>query len=323
MKKSALALVMAGVLGATTVSAETWNMATPYPEGNFHTKNIRWFVDEVEKATGGELTIEVHSGASLFPMAQIKRALRTGQVQMAEFLISAYGNEDAIYEADSIPFFTGAEEGMKLYEVQKPMLDERFAKEGIVAIYSVPWPRNGLYTQSAFTSVDQFKGVRMRAQTAVLARLAELLAASPVDVQFVEVPQAFQTGVVEAMWTSGTTGVDTQAWDYTKYFYDIAVVSPRNVVAVNQDAWESLSEETRAKVMEIAAQAEARGWQEANDLAENAKKTLLENGMEAPEMTPELAAALQEVGGAMVKEWIEKAGPDGEALARALGKLPE
>ncbi len=138
MKKSVLALALAGALvglaGAPAANADTWNMATPYPEGNFHTKNIRWFVDEVAKATDGELKIEVHSGASLFPMAQIKRALRTGQVQMAEFLISAYGNEDAIYEADSIPFFTGAGEGKKLYELQQPLLKERFDKEGIVAI---------------------------------------------------------------------------------------------------------------------------------------------------------------------------------------------
>jgi len=44
------------VLAAGSVSAQTkWDMATPYPDGNFHTKNIRQFADEVAKSSGGKL----------------------------------------------------------------------------------------------------------------------------------------------------------------------------------------------------------------------------------------------------------------------------
>lgn len=315
------ALSGAFMVSALAASAETWTMATPYPEGNFHTENIRWFVDQVEQATNGELKIEVHSGASLFPMAQLKRALRTGQIQMAEFHLSAYGNEDPIYEADGLPFIAvGQEEGRKLYDVQKPMLDARFDKEGIVSLYQVPWPRNGFYSKEEVSSVDDFNGMRMRAQTAILAELSQQLGSNPVDVQFVEVPQAFQTGVIEAMWTSGTTGVDTQAWDYTNNFYDIGFVAPRNAVAVNRDAWEALSEETRATVLDLARQAEDRGWQKAADLADDAKKTLVENGMNTPELSPELTEAMHSIGNKMISDWVSKAGDDGAALAAAMGK---
>jgi len=323
MKSFMTAMVTAAslTLAMAPVHAETWNMATPYPEGNFHTKNIRLFAEDVAKTTDGTLEIEIHSGASLFPMAQIKRALRTGQVEMAEFLLSAYGNEDPIYEADSVPFLAVTPDEVRtLYEAQKPMLETRFEKEGIVVLYSVPWPRYGLYTKTVVSSVSDFDGMRMRAQTAILAKLSELLGAGPVDVQFVEVPQAFQTGVIEAMWTSGTTGVDTQAWDYTENFYDISVVSPRNMVAVNKRAWDALSDETRAAVLEAAARAQTRGWEEANSLAENAKKTLVENGMNTPEMSADLTASLKDVGNTMIASWIEKAGADGEAIAKALGK---
>ena len=45
--------------------------------------------------------------------------------------------------------------------------------------------------------------------------------------QVPEVPQAFITGTVDAMITSGATGVDTQAWDYLKYYYDTEAFLPQ------------------------------------------------------------------------------------------------
>jgi len=308
-------------LAPALAQAETWTMATPYPEGNFHTENVHWFADEVEKATDGSVTIDVHSGASMYPMAQLKRALRTGQIPIAEFFLSAYGNEDPIYEADSVPFFAnGQDEARKLYAAQKPMVDARLEKEGLVGLYSVPWPGNGLYTKNAVESMDDFSGMRMRAQTAILARLAELMGSNPVDVQFVEVPQAFQTGVIEAMFTAGTTGVDTQSWDYLDHFYDIAFISPRNIVAVNKGAWDGLSEEQRTAILDVARQAEERGWNRAKALEVEAKETLKANGITThDELPPEVAAAMEKIGNEMISSWVDEAGDDGKTIAQTMG----
>ena len=48
--------VWAGLLFAcaitTAASAQTkWDMPTPYPDGNFHTKNVIQFAADVDKAT--------------------------------------------------------------------------------------------------------------------------------------------------------------------------------------------------------------------------------------------------------------------------------
>ncbi len=42
---------------ASPALAETWDMPTPYGDGNFHTINIRQFADDVKAATGGALEI--------------------------------------------------------------------------------------------------------------------------------------------------------------------------------------------------------------------------------------------------------------------------
>ena len=59
---SAAALV---VCSTTAVQAETWRMATAYPEANFHTQNIQQFVNEIKEATNGQLDITVHANGSL------------------------------------------------------------------------------------------------------------------------------------------------------------------------------------------------------------------------------------------------------------------
>ena len=302
-------------------SAETWNLPNAYPDNNFHTENVRWFADEVDKATKGELTFDVHSGASMFKMAELKRALRTGQVPIAEFFLSAYGNEDSMYEADSVPFLAvGQAEAAKLYELQKPMLQKRLDKEGLVLLYSVPWPGNSLFTQIQVDSLDDFKGMKIRGQTPIVARLGELLGGVPVNVQYVEVPQAFQTGVVTGMFTAGSTGVETQAWEYTDYFYDISAFHPRNAVVVNARAWNSLPDDVRNSVQEVAIRAESRGWQKAEELHEQARTTLAEHGVQVIDPSPELQQELRKVGARMISEWVERTGPDGAELVKSMGK---
>ncbi len=85
----AAAVGAAFALAAGAVQAQTkWDMPTPYPDSNFHTKNVRQFADEVAKGTGGKLQITVHPANSLVKMAEMKRAVQTGQVPIGEMLMS-------------------------------------------------------------------------------------------------------------------------------------------------------------------------------------------------------------------------------------------
>ena len=47
--------------------------------------------------------MQLHSGASLLPMPQIKRGVQTVQIQIGEILLTAYGNEDPFFDADAVP----------------------------------------------------------------------------------------------------------------------------------------------------------------------------------------------------------------------------
>lgn len=306
-------------LGGRRAMAQTrWQFATPYQDTNFHTKNIRQFVEDVQKATNGALSIQLHTNQSLLPMPQIKRGVQQGQVQLGEVLISAYGNEDPFFEVDGIPLLAPSyDAAQKLASLARPFVEARFTRTGILPLYSVPWPPGGFYTNQPITSLDQLKGSRFRAFNTMTNRFATLIGANPTLVQAAEVPQAFATGVINAMVTSAATGVDTQAWDYSKIFTPVHFTYTLNYVFVSRRAFQGLPEAQQEALRRAAAAAEARGWEMSKVSAKEAQDTLAARGMQVVEPAPALLEGLRGISRTMTEEWIARTGEDGQKLIAA------
>src|SRR6266568_2483977 len=226
-KKLAAAAVLPFI--ATLAAAQTrWDMPTPYPDGNFHTKNAVQFAEDVAKSTGGKLQINVHSNGSLIKMPEIKRAVLTGQVPI--------------------------------------------------------------------DSVADLKGAKFRTYSPSTSRFAELMGAIPTTVQVPEIPQAFRTGLVDSMITSGATGVDTQAWDYLSHYYDTQAFLPQNMVIVNKDALAKLDALTQKALTGAARAAEERGWKTSESENERYVKTMADKGVKIVKPSARLSAEFAKIG---------------------------
>lgn len=302
----------------TAAFAETvWQMPTPYPEANFHTRNIQEFAQEVEAATNGQLKIVVHPAGSLIKHAEIKNAVRSGQVEIGEFIISNLANENAVFALDSVPFLaTSYEDARKLYEASKADLAAALEAQRMLPLFSVPWPGQGLYTDRDIETVDDVKGLRMRAYSPQTERLAQLLGAVPTQVEVPDLAQAFTTGRVNAMITSTSTGVNTSAWDYLSHFYDVSAFLPKNIVVVNARAFESLSSEHQQAVLEAAAAAEIRGWTKSEEDHAAMREVLEDNGIAVSPGSEGLNAGLRTVGEQMASEWSAEAGDQGAQILK-------
>ncbi len=310
------------VLASSAVSAQTkWDMPTPYPDGNYHTQNVRQFVEEVAKSSNGKLQIAVHSNGSLIKMPEIKRAVQTSQVPIGEFLISVLANEAAVYAFDSNPFLANSyAKAGKLWTAARPIIEKRLDAQGIRVLYSVVWPPQGFYAKKELNSIADLKSTKFRTYSPATSRLAELLGAIPTTVQQPEVPQAFKTGLVDAMITSGATGVDSQAWDYLSHFYDTQAMLTQNVVVVSKAAFGKLDAATQSALLAAGAVAETRGWKTSESLNAQHLETLASKGIKVQKPSAKLAGELEAIGKQMTDEWVKKAGPDGEAMLAAYRK---
>jgi TRAP-type C4-dicarboxylate transport system substrate-binding protein len=300
---------------ATAASAEKWDMPMAYAATNFHSEVGAEFAKCVTDGTGGSIEVVTHPSGSLFAGNEIKRAVQTGQANIGERLLSAHENENPLYGVDSIPFLVSSfDEHEKLWSIAEPKVAEALADDNLHYLYSVPWPPQGLYTKKDINSVDDLTGIKFRSYSTATARMAELTGMVPVQVEAAELSQALATGVAESFISSGATGYDRKVWEHLTNFYEVDAWLPRNAVFVNMDAWNGLDDETKAVMNECAAKASEEGLARSKDYTQFTLNGLKEGGMKVERAPESLMEGLRSIGDTMTQEWLDKAGPEGQAI---------
>jgi len=322
MKLTRLAPLFLCLASSATLAQVKWDLPAAYPANNLHTENIAQFAADVDKATGGKLKITVHANASLFKAPEIKRAVQGNQAQIGEILLSNFANEHPLFGIDVLPFIaTSYGAARKLDRAARPALEKLLASQGMMLLYTVAWPPQGLYSKKALDAATDLKGVKFRSYNPATAKIAEMFGAQPVTIQAAELSQAMATGAVESFITSGSTGVDTKAYEHLKYFYDTQAWLPKNAVIANRKAFEALDKPTQDALLKAAAEAEARGWKSSEDKTAGYLDVLRKNGMQVLPPSERMSAEFKRVGEALLEDWLKRTGADGKAILDAYGKM--
>jgi TRAP-type C4-dicarboxylate transport system substrate-binding protein len=315
MERTAAVLAFACVLVSGAAAETQWDLPTNYAASAFHTKNIVQFAADVEKATSGSLKIAVHPAGAMIKHAEIKRAVSDGKAAAGEVLISLAADEAPVYGVDSIPFLaTGYDSARKLYDAQKPYLEKQLAKEGLMLLFSVPWPPQGIYAKREIASVDDLKGLKFRSYNVMTKRIAELAGAQPTQIEVPDLPAAFASGRVDVMITSASSGAQSKAEEYLTHYMDTQAWLPRNMVFANKAAFDRLSAAEKTALIDAAKAAEERGWKLSADEMTIKTKALKDAGIVVLGPSAQLKSGLAKIGDAIAKEWAASAGGDGETI---------
>lgn len=316
--KNLLAAATMATLSFGAVAQTTWNMATPYPESEFHTRNIQQFVADVEKLSGGELKITVHSAQSLFKHPEIPRAVRSGQVEIGETLMANLSNQNPIFQADAIPFLvTGYDTAKKLWQGQRPFVEAYLKDQGMRLVYTAPWPGQGFYTRNEIKTIADMEGIKFRTYNSTTEKMVTLMKGVPTTVEAVEIPQAFSAGIVDAMVTSAATGARTEAWTFSKFYYDTQAWMPKNMIYVNEAAYNRLSPKAKQAIVDAGKTAETRGWKMSEEVFTETTN-ILKDKMQYREPSQALTKALAQIGDVMSVSWAEAVGPDAQKILAPL-----
>ena len=325
MKKLLISIIaMTAMASMTTLSlAQTkWDPPSGYGANTFQVQNLTQFATDVDKATAGKLKITVHPNASLFKANEIKRAVQSGQTQAGEFILSLFSNEAPVFGVDSIPFLaTSYADSRRLDTASRDVLTKTLAAQGIKLLYTVPWPPQSLYSKKALTKLVDLKSTKMRAYNPATSFIATAVGAQPVTIQLAELPAALATGGADNFLTSTSSSIDSKLYESVKFFYDVNAWLPRNAVVVNQKAFDALDKAGQDAVLQQAALAETRGWQ--NSEKNNADNLILlaNKGMTIDTVVGEvLKRELKPIGDTMTADWLKSAGAEGKAIIDAYNK---
>ncbi|MET3381735.1 MULTISPECIES: TRAP transporter substrate-binding protein [Variovorax] len=298
----------AGAL-STARGATVWRIATGYPLENFHTANLIAMAKDVELATQGQLHIDVYPKNSLYALNAIQSAVQDGKVEAGEVIMSSLVADLPIAGADSVPFITDSyADALRLWRIQRPLIEKAFASRGLEVLYAVPWPPQGLYSTRPLGGLGDMRGMRMRTFNANTAKIATLMGTEAVDVPATELNKALADGRIDCMMTSAVTGVESRAWQSMHYFYEINAFFPKNIVFANKKAWDAIGAPLREALKNASAAAELRGWSNSASVAAQSLEELKRSGMKIESPSYLFGRDVKRLGERFSLDWVKQVG---------------
>ena len=284
------------------------DLATVWPDGNFHTVNAKRFAAEVAKATGNAVTINVQSGGALgFKGPEQLAAVRDGLVPMADVLNNQQIGEEPVMGTEGVSFLVGSFDELKvLHKYLMPEYERIAARNNQKFLYIVPWPTQYIHLKTPITSLDNLRGVRIRSSGKATADMATLLGGAGTMMPWGEVVPALASGRIEGVATSATSGVDGRFWEFLKVAYRTNHTFSSQLVSINLDTWNKLSAADRAKIEEVAKRLQPEFWAvAAQDDATSAKK-LSDGGMQVVDPAPEMMAEMRRRTAPIKEEFLKR-----------------
>jgi len=307
------AAVLLSALATTQIAVaqddtRRWNMPTAYK--GFHTENAVSFADCVRLATNGGIDITVRGGGELLRGGKIFAALKSGEVEIGERLLSSHSYQHRVFYIDSIPFLaTSYEASEKLAIATDPAIRSVLETENLHLLYSVPWPAQGLFFKKKITNLSDMKGVKFRSYNDSIVRFSELFGMRPTWIDVDALAQSLATGVYDGLIASAKTVADRELWEVgISHYYRLNAWFPRNSVMVNLDTWRALQDDEREALTACGEISAKRGARLSREQDETNLAVLRKNGVIVEEPNEDFWADLVEkVGKQMIAEWLETA----------------
>lgn len=301
----------AAVAGGTDKLPAEISIATAYAADNFQTQNLQMFADDVRRTSKGRINFKLYPAGSLLKPAEIFTGVRDGKAVGGEMMMSSLSQEANIFGIDALPFIVSDyDDAKRLWEVSRPAVARALREKGLQLLYAVPWPGQNLYSVREIRSLIDFKGLRMRTYNQTTERIADLVGASKVTFQVIELARAIEQEKLDLMLTSSWTGVDTRAWSKLHYYYKVNAWIPKNMVFIDARLYDSLDGESRRLLQDAAQVAERRGWKMSLESDRKYESQLAANRINVSTLDFFLRSYLDRMGENLARDWLRKAGPE-------------
>ena len=222
-----------------------------------------------------------------------------------------FQNEWQIWGADGLPFLADSyDESMRLWKVQKPLMEKKLAEQGLMILYAVPWPPQGVYSKKPLASAADLKGIKLRMPgTKEWLFLGQALGATATPLAFGEVYLGLKTGTIDAQDNPLPTVRAAKFHEVTRQLVLTGHLVDGLFLVVSNKVWKSLTPAQQQR-MRQAAQAAAR-YNNDNRLKEESQLVdyFRQQGLQI--QTPDVAAFRAAVQQAYMQSDYAKVWPSG------------
>lgn len=311
-------------LTAPAAAAEKWDLYIYNPVATVAAaKGMSAIAEQIEKDTGGELSVRLHLGGSLpINTTTITQAVSDDVVQMG----------DDGYFLGNVPIggvlrlpmlIRSLGEYKKAADIMAPYLEKAFEKKGLLVLGQYLYPYQVAFSSKKLTSLAEVKGQKIRVTSPEQGEFIKRLGGVPVTLGAPEVPSALDRSIVDGVLTANTGGGNT--WkDLLRFNYRLGINYFNSVVIVNKERFNKLSPEIQAKVRKAVTDNMPLITKAMADEEDSLSKKFAEGGMTVTEPQPgDLDVGTKAIS-AYWDEWAKSKGPDAAAALKqvraALGR---
>jgi TRAP-type C4-dicarboxylate transport system substrate-binding protein len=239
-------------------------------KGDFRDRLVRKFAAEVEKRTKGGVKFEIYPGSSLMKTNAQFSAMRKGALDMSLVPLSYAGGEVPETNIGLMPgLVTSYEQGAawKNAPVGKE-LTKIIADKGVVMVSWI-WQAGGMASRGKpIVEPEDAKGMKIRGGSREMDLILKEAGAAVVTLPSNEIYAGMQTGAMDAALTSSTSLISFRLEEVSKalttgrgksYWF---MLEP---LMMSKAAFDRLTKEQQAVVMQVGAEMEAFAIKEAKD----------------------------------------------------------
>ena len=330
--------------GAAALATPALSMAQPTVTLKFHTfmaptSNVwlnmhKAWMDKVEKDSGGRIKFEAYPAMQLGGTpVQLYDQARDGVVDVVWTLPGNTAGRFPRVEVFELPFImNNAEATSKAYwEYVQTFAADEFKEVQVIAL-QVHGPGVIHTVDKAVKSVDDMKGVKMRAPTRQVTKLMGSLGATPVGMPLPSIPEALSKGTIQGCVIPWEVVPSVKVHELTKFSAEFdpaggALYTTTFVMAMNKAKYNSLPADLK-KVIDANSGIETSGWlgktQQAGDSA--GRKAATDRGNTVFTLSAADAQEFRRKSRALEVEWVQdmdKRGFEGRKLLDGAKSLIE
>jgi tripartite ATP-independent transporter DctP family solute receptor len=259
---------------------------------------VKYFAEQVEKASGGKMKVRAIGAAALGPDVQMQQALIGGAQEMmvgSTATLVGITKEMALWDT---PFlFASAKEADAILDgpIGQKVMDKLQDKGLVGLVYWENGFRNLTNNKRPVTKLEDLEGIKLRVmQNNVYLESFKMLGANAIPLPFSELFSALETKTVDGQENPYNTILSSKFYEVQKYVSVTNHVYSPWIVMVSKKWWDQLSKDEQ-KILRDAAVA-SRDF-ERKDTREEAARALADlkaKGMQVNELSPAETARMRD-----------------------------
>lgn len=300
----------------TTTTAEsmdfgdpvTLNLGHPFPEAHPIHQNV-WlpYAEEVNEATNGTVTIELHPGGALAALPNTFDNTVVGGQDLGWALHGYHPGVFPVTEIIELPFqFSSAVQATRtmwdLYD-EYPALQEDYDGVKLLGLW-VHDVGDLWFNEEPVTTLEQLDGLNLRTPNSTMTSFFELVGASPINMGAPEIFDALSTGVIDGLATATSALQSFNLYPEVAYGTRCDCYVATQYLVMNQSAWDALTPDTQAIMESLAREYSITGGEVYDGAYAAITDVAIQEGVEFLELTDDELARWHEVGDQVVADWI-------------------